>query len=135
MAKKVKSLVFGDLHLEDIKNWREKELSKLGFPLQYPLWQSPYKDLEADLDASGVRVVVSSSTIQAVQIGEIYDASLRDKLRERKEDVFGEGGEFHTVAEVWSVDAARALGVSERVWNRVCSIAMLGASKITDLFQ
>lgn len=34
-------------HLEDIKNWREKELSKLGFPLQYPLWQSPYKDLEA----------------------------------------------------------------------------------------
>lgn len=48
---------------------------------------------------------------------------------------WGEGGEFHTVAEVWSVDAARALGVSERVWNRVCSIAMLGASKITDLFQ
>ena len=28
--------------------------------------------------------------VSQVQIGEIYDASLRERLRERKEDVFGD---------------------------------------------
>eukprot|EP00913_Durusdinium_trenchii_P026038 g24429.t1 len=41
---KVKSLVFGDLHLEHIKTWREAELGKLGYSLEFPLWHSSYKD-------------------------------------------------------------------------------------------
>jgi len=113
-GKKVKSLVFGDLHLDHIRSWRETELSKLGFQLEFPLWHMDYHRLEEDLTASGIHVVVSSSTIEHVKIGEVYDQSLRDKLRQMKVDVFGEGGEFHTVAEVWSVDPERALGGAVR---------------------
>lgn len=54
----VKSLVFGDLHLEHIKTWREAELGKLGYSLEFPLWHSSYKD----------RVVVSCALMLPVDI-------------------------------------------------------------------
>ncbi len=48
---------------------------------------------------------------------------------------WGEGGEFHTVAEVWSVDATRALGwyilILKRLEDfKVCSLAILGVLNI-----
>ena len=85
-GKRIESLVFGDLHLDHIKSWRQQEMTKLGFKLEFPLWQCPYEDLERDLVASGIRVVVSSSTIETVKVGDVYDLSLRDTLRQKKED-------------------------------------------------
>eukprot|EP00438_Fugacium_kawagutii_P029550 Skav201251 [mRNA] locus=scaffold1492:9324:11258:+ [translate_table: standard] len=110
---KVKSLVFGDLHLEHIKSWRESEMSKLGYELEFPLWHSAYDELERQLIASEVPVLVSSSTIEAVQLGQPYDQSMRDALRAKGIDVFGEGGEFHTVVEVWNTEPERALGLTK----------------------
>ncbi|KAJ8613643.1 hypothetical protein CTAYLR_003119 [Chrysophaeum taylorii] len=34
----VMALAFGDLHLADIKAWRDKDLAVLGLPLEYPIF-------------------------------------------------------------------------------------------------
>ncbi len=56
-------LVFGDLHLAEIRTWREQELGPLskrrGAQLHFPLWNIDYDVLLDDLEASGVRCVHS----------------------------------------------------------------------------
>lgn len=112
----IQSLVFGDLHLEHIRKWREEQLGGL-YRLEFPLWKVDYETLAHDLELSGVRCIVSSSTVDNVQIGESYDALFRETLKERGPagststiDLFGENGEFHTLAQVWEVDRNVALG-------------------------
>ena len=110
---KVSTLVFGDLHLEHIKGWRDQELGPLGYKLQYPLFRVPYDVLMQDLETSQVPCTVTSSTVSAVSTGEVYDSEFRRRLSEQAPavDIFGENGEFHTVAEVWKVDQKIALGL------------------------
>jgi ATP-binding cassette subfamily B (MDR/TAP) protein 1 len=120
---RVSSLVFGDLHLAHVVEWRKEHLSKLGlYRLEFPLYRRSYDELLCDLKASGVTCVVTASTIDAVLAGELYDADL---MRQRLVlgaassasiasgevyDVMGENGEFHTEAQVWTVDRDRAFG-------------------------
>ena len=113
LGHKVKALVFGDLHLEHIKNWRDEQLGSLGYDLMYPLFNVEYSALENDLEASRVPCEVSSSTIDGVAVGEIYDKVFRERIAARSADVdlFGENGEFHTVAQVWKVERSVALGI------------------------
>mmetsp|Transcript_27303 Transcript_27303/g.33759 ORF Transcript_27303/g.33759 Transcript_27303/m.33759 type:complete len:720 (+) Transcript_27303:20-2179(+) len=106
------TLVFGDLHLEHIRSWREKELSNLGSQLLFPLWKSKYDDLMNDFEESGIHCAVSESTTDIVKHGEIFNRSLYNKLENLDNiDSFGENGEFHSVAKVWKVSRKQALGL------------------------
>ena len=99
----------------------------LRFPWLYPVWKTDYDDLARDLDASRVPCVVSSSTVDQVAVGEVYNRELRSRLAQlggKEEavkvnsgsqmdhpvDMFGEKGEFHTLARVWEVERNVALG-------------------------
>jgi diphthamide synthase (EF-2-diphthine--ammonia ligase) len=111
IKEKVSTLVFGDLHLEHIHQWRTENLSKLGsYKHLYPLWKKDYNDLVADLEKSHVDCVVTASSIATVQPGDKFDHKFRNMLSMEQVDVFGENGEFHTMAQVWSVDRETALG-------------------------
>eukprot|EP00956_Cyclotella_meneghiniana_P000801 scaffold903_cov91-Cyclotella_meneghiniana.AAC.2 len=103
------TLVFGDLHLDYIRDWREKELS--AYPLEYPLWKTPYVDLITDLEASQVPVVLSASTKDGIKEGMFFTRDFMNKTIEMGLDGFGENGEFHSVAQVWSVSKDQALGL------------------------
>ncbi|NRB73646.1 MAG: hypothetical protein HRU46_04760 [Verrucomicrobiales bacterium] len=100
-------LVFGDLHLEHIRGWREQafeEIAKnLATPLAFPLWHTDYESLIDDLEASSIVCEVSAVTPDAknaVQIGDHFNRALMESLPEGV-DRFGENGEFHTLARVW----------------------------------
>ncbi|GAX21912.1 hypothetical protein FisN_30Hh115 [Fistulifera solaris] len=110
-ADAIHSLVFGDLHLKHIRDWRKDQLGGL-YRLEYPLWKVDYATLAQDLELSGVPCIVSSSTVDTVQVGERYDALFRERLKAAGAtiDLFGENGEFHTLAQVWEVDWRYALG-------------------------
>jgi ATP-binding cassette subfamily B (MDR/TAP) protein 1 len=103
----VARLVFGDLHLADIRAWRDRELAPLaaalGATLHYPLWQVDYGVLAADLDAAPATVRLSAVDAERVgpdiQPGDRYDGALRARLPPGV-DAFGEAGEFHTVVEL-----------------------------------
>lgn len=97
----IKRLAFGDLHLEHIRQWREEAFQELvtdrGVELVFPVWQTPYESLLADLESSGVTCQISAVTHPALstRIGETYDGDFVASLP-ADVDLFGENGEFHT---------------------------------------
>ena len=103
----INRLVFGDLHLEHIRQWREDHIGPLaqryGASLHLPLWGASYAELARDLEASRVRCTVSAisreMTGAAIEVGDLYDTSFLKRLPEHI-DSFGEHGEFHTVVEL-----------------------------------
>jgi len=117
-AGNIASLVFGDLHLEHVRAWRDSELSGFGYPLEYPLWRLDQGALLDDLWASGVPCVLSACPgkpecppIVGVGVGRRFDVELVQVLRDAGWDAFGEAGEFHTLAQVWLTTPGRALGL------------------------
>jgi diphthamide synthase (EF-2-diphthine--ammonia ligase) len=96
-------LVFGDLHLSEIRAWREAQIGPLaaahGATLSFPLWGQPYDALAAVLADAGVRVRVSAAPDEAriapLAVGDPWSADAAEALP-ADVDRFGENGEFHT---------------------------------------
>lgn len=109
------ALVFGDLHLETIRNWRDTMLGK-AFPklqLEYPLWKADYEKLLTDLESSRVVPLLSASTNDRVQVGTRFTREFVEKIKKENDDIdaFGENGEFHSSAESWLVSRELALAL------------------------
>jgi diphthamide synthase (EF-2-diphthine--ammonia ligase) len=103
----IRRLVFGDLHLAHIRQWREKALGPVaeqhGATLHFPLWQRAYDELFDDLAASGVPCTISAVVDPAstpLCIGQRFSRELMASVP-KGIDAFGEAGEFHTLAQVW----------------------------------
>jgi len=115
--RSIHSLVFGDLHLEHIRGWRDSELGKLNYQLEYPLWKVPYPILMKDLEASTVPCILSAAPNDnhkdVVKVGDTFGRDYARKVEAAGLDSFGENGEFHTVAQVWKVSREQALGLPE----------------------
>ena len=108
----VDSLVFGDLHLEHIKEWRDSTFSEIPMHLEYPLWKVDYDELMKDLEASKVPCIISGSSIERVHVGTPFTRELYKRCQEEGVDGFGEQGEFHSLAKVWEVSREMALGLT-----------------------
>jgi ABC-type Fe3+-hydroxamate transport system substrate-binding protein/diphthamide synthase (EF-2-diphthine--ammonia ligase) len=110
---KLTTLVFGDLHLDHIRSWRDDKLSDLDCELEYPLWRVSYDILLEDLEASKVPCIVSASTVESVKVGTLFSRAFYKELllTPSNVDAFGEKGEFHSLAKVWEVPREVALGV------------------------
>jgi len=104
-VERVTTLVFGDLHLSDIRAWREGAFASWGYDLQFPLWERHQKNdllpLLAQLCAE-FNLQISYSAVDNDKIpesvakkGSLYDF---DTLPSHI-DSMGENGEFHTVVE------------------------------------
>jgi len=92
------TLVFGDLHLADIRAWREASFAALGHACRFPLWQVPYERLLERLWALGAPVTVSAvraDLADRIAVGARYDANFVVSLPPAI-DAMGERGEFHT---------------------------------------
>jgi ATP-binding cassette subfamily B (MDR/TAP) protein 1 len=103
----IANLVFGDLHLDQIRTWREEVIAplaaELDIGLAFPLWKVPYDQLMEELSGAPVRCRVSSvdpdQVGDAVRIGDIYCEELVARLPDGV-DAFGENGEFHTYVQI-----------------------------------
>jgi len=101
-------LVFGDLHLEDVRAWREKALSTCpelsGLPLHLPLWGRAYEDLLDDLEVAPARARISAVAdalcARVVSVGDDFGRDLIARLPNGV-DAFGENGEFHSYVEIF----------------------------------
>jgi ATP-binding cassette subfamily B (MDR/TAP) protein 1 len=112
---RIVSLVFGDLHLNHIKDWRDQTFGECGYSLEYPLWKMDYDVLMNDLEASQVPCLVSASTVDSVVVGTPFTRNLYNELQTHRIDPFGECGEFHSLAKVWEVPRSIALGLEDKV--------------------
>jgi len=107
---RISTLVFGDLHLEHIKSWRDKNFEFFDYVLEYPLWKKDYNLLLDDLEKSQVPCIVSASSVEVVKVGSTFNRQFYREMLSMNIDGFGECGEFHTRAQVWDIDAQLALG-------------------------
>ncbi len=103
----IRRFVFGDLHLQHIREWRDTAFRELaaecGAALHFPLWDVSRETLIADLEASGVVCEVSAVTEAAagvIEVGDEFGRAMMGRLP-AEIDPFGENGEFHTLAKVW----------------------------------
>jgi uncharacterized protein (TIGR00290 family) len=97
-ARGVSHIIFGDLFLEDIRAYREKQLSGTGIAPVFPLWLKPTGELAREMIAAGVEAhlaVVDLKKLPASFAGRRYDAGLLDDLPAGA-DPCGENGEFHS---------------------------------------
>lgn len=97
----VEQVAFGDLHLADVRAYREQMLTGSGVTGVFPLWQRPTAELAAEMLAAGLRAVltcVDPAQLPAAFAGRQYDAQLLADLPAGV-DPCGENGEFHTF--VW----------------------------------
>jgi len=97
-AQGVTHIIFGDLYLEDVRAYREKNLAGTGIAPVFPLWQVPTGQLARDMIDGGVEAhlaVVDLKKLPASFAGRGFDAGLLAALPAGS-DPCGENGEFHT---------------------------------------
>ena len=90
--------IFGDIFLEDLKNYRDVRLAEVGMTGIYPLWKRDTRKLIDEFLALGFGTVIACvqerlEAIVGLEIGEELIANLPEGV-----DVCGENGEFHTFA-------------------------------------
>jgi uncharacterized protein (TIGR00290 family) len=90
---------FGDLFLEDVRAYRERQLASAGWRGVFPLWGADTRELSRRFYAQGHRAVltcVDTEQLHGSFSGREYDPSLLDELPATI-DPCGERGEFHTL--------------------------------------
>ena len=91
-------IAFGDLFLEDIKQYRDALCARLGWTPIYPLFGSNTSQLAREMMAGGLKAslcCVDTTQLDARFAGRAFDESLLDELPDNV-DPCGENGEFHT---------------------------------------
>jgi diphthamide synthase (EF-2-diphthine--ammonia ligase) len=94
----VTHIAFGDLFLQDVRDYRERQLAGTGITPVFPLWGINTTELAHDMIASGLRAVVTCldpRQIPASLIGHEFDEAFLRKLPPSA-DPCGENGEYHT---------------------------------------
>ena len=92
------AIAFGDLFLQDIRDYRVRQLQGSGLEPLFPVWQIPTKQLGRDMIAAGVKAkitCVDPSKLAKSFAGREYDLHLLQTLPPEI-DPCGENGEFHT---------------------------------------
>jgi uncharacterized protein (TIGR00290 family) len=100
LAAGVRAMAFGDLYLEDIRAYRERNLAASGVEPIFPLWGLDTAKLARDMIASGLRarvVSIDPKALPAELCGRLFDESFLRDLPPGV-DPCGERGEFHTFA-------------------------------------
>ena len=94
----VSSVVFGDLFLENVKQYREDNLKKVGMGGIFPLWEKDTAKLALAFIDAGFKAVVTcvdSHMLDKKFVGRIYDKQFLSELPPDA-DPCGEDGEFHS---------------------------------------
>jgi uncharacterized protein (TIGR00290 family) len=97
-AEGITAMAFGDLFLQDIRDYRIRQLQGTGIEPLFPVWLIPTGELASEMIAAGVRAKVTCvdpSKLAKSFAGRDFDRSFLDALPPEI-DPCGENGEFHT---------------------------------------
>lgn len=90
--------IFGDIFLQDLKDYRDARLNEIGLKGIYPLWQRDTSELIDEFLNLGFATVIACTQQRLERIvGKEISRELIDALPDDV-DVCGENGEFHTFA-------------------------------------
>ena len=98
VAEGIEGVAFGDLFLEDVRAYREKQLKDTGLEPVFPVWGTPTGTLAREMIASGTRAkltCVDTGKLDRSFVGREFDEALLADLPSDV-DACGERGEFHS---------------------------------------
>ncbi len=98
IAEGANHFIFGDIFLEDIKQYRERKLNPQGISVVEPLWHLSATEVMEHFLRSGIRskiVVTQADVLGREFIGRELNDELVKELP-KGIDVCGENGEYHT---------------------------------------
>ncbi len=117
-ASGVTHMIFGDLFLEDVRAYRERQLTGTGITPVFPLWGRPTPELSREMINAGVEAHLSTVDLKklpALFAGRRFDDTLLDALPAGT-DPCGENGEFHSFVSAGPMLSRRiAVKVGETV--------------------
>ena len=96
----VTHIAFGDLFLEEVRAYRERQLMGTGLTPLFPLWGLPTRALAQEMIAGGLEARLTCMDPKRLApsfAGRAFDAALLHDLPPDA-DPSGEAGEFHTFA-------------------------------------
>ncbi len=97
-AESITAVAFGDLFLQDIRDYRVRQLKDTGLEPMFPVWQLPTDQLGQEMIAAGLKAkltCVDPAKLATSFAGRDYDQQLLRELPPGV-DPCGENGEFHT---------------------------------------
>ncbi|MDR9364041.1 MAG: diphthine--ammonia ligase [Balneolaceae bacterium] len=89
---------FGDIFLEDLKKYREKNLEKVGMNALFPIWGEDTDKLAHSFIDDGFKAIfacVDKNKAVSDYVGETFSKEFLDEMT-AEIDPCGENGEFHT---------------------------------------
>lgn len=94
-------VIFGDIHLADVRAWYEGRVRDAGLEHVEPIWGEPPAELLGEFVAGGGRAVVTCCDLpklDATWLGRIVDDTFRRDIVNAGVDECGENGEYHSFA-------------------------------------
>lgn len=91
-------MAFGDIFLEDVRRYREKNLANAGMKALFPLWGRDTIELAhtfIQLGFKGIITCVDSLVLDKNLVGTLFDSQFLSSLPDSV-DPCGENGEFHS---------------------------------------
>jgi diphthamide synthase (EF-2-diphthine--ammonia ligase) len=98
IASGVTHVIFGDLFLQDIREYREAKLKPIGITPVFPLWREPTETLAQKMIYDCVEAYIATVDLKKLPAsfaGRRFDRALLRDLP-KGVDPCGENGEFHT---------------------------------------
>lgn len=99
-----KYIIFGDIHLKDIRNYRMEKMKEANVECIFPIFDDNINNhklqkLGESIINSGIKALIICIDLNKLDksfIGRKYDLSLINELKSLNVDICGENGEFHT---------------------------------------
>lgn len=138
-ARGITKIAFGDLFLQDVKQYRDERLAQAGMTGLYPIWMRDTEELVRTFIALGFKAIlacVDTQSLDASFAGKEIDLQLLRELPETA-DPCGEYGEYHSFVYAGPIfKNAIACRAGERVMRAerfmYCDIVPARAARIVD---
>jgi uncharacterized protein (TIGR00290 family) len=95
----VKRIVFGDIHLQDVREYRETMMSGTGITPVFPLWNRSVDEVSRTFIGLSFKTVITCVDLDQIDrsfAGRVYDEAFVDDYPVENRDICGENGEFHS---------------------------------------
>jgi uncharacterized protein (TIGR00290 family) len=97
-AENIHHLIFGDIFLEDLRQYREQKMAALNMQCVFPIWKTDTKWMVNDFISKGFKTItccINDGYLNESWCGRLIDESFIDELPQTV-DPCGENGEFHS---------------------------------------
>jgi len=100
LPRGIKGMVFGDIYLDEHKEWVERVCGELGIEAIEPLWNKDTEEVFTGFIEAGFEAVIVSTSDKLIDegwVGQRLDRKFLSYLKTRNVDLCGENGEYHTL--------------------------------------